>query len=167
MYGPDGAREADIETGAGRPADELVDDVRGSATRLAETCRALPDHVWGVVTEWRTGRRQPLRDIPVARVVEVELHRVDLGAGYSPADWPGASTDLLLTAALTRLAGAPDPPNLRVHVDGEDWPRGGDEPAAVTVSGTGHELVTWLTGRGGSAGLRSDGPLPDLPAAWA
>ncbi len=167
MYGPGGAREADIEAGAHRSATELVDDVRHSAARLDETCHQLPDHVWDVVTEWRAGRRQPVRDIAVARVVEVEVHRVDLGAGYSPGDWPDASVDLLLGAALARLVAAPEPPRLRVQVDDQAGPRGSDDPDAITVSGPGHELVVWLTGRGDGSGLRCDGPLPALPAAWA
>jgi maleylpyruvate isomerase len=166
LYGPGNAREADIEAGADRAADELVDDVRTSAARLAETCGALPDHLWDVVTEWRAGRRQPLRDIPLARVVEVELHRVDLADGYTPADWPDASSDLLLAAALARAAGAPHPLRLRVHVDGQPEPRGSDDPDA-TVSGPAHLLVAWLTGRGDGSGLRSDDPLPDPPAAWS
>lgn len=166
MYGPGGAREADIAAGADRSADELVDDVRSSAVRLAETCTSLPDHLWDVVTEWRAGRRQPLRDVPVARAVEVELHRVDLADGYTPADWPDASSDLLLAAALARAAGAPNPLRLRVYVDGQAEPRGSDDPDA-TVSGPAHRLVAWLTGRGDGSGLRSDDPLPDPPAAWS
>jgi maleylpyruvate isomerase len=166
LYGPGDAREAEIEAGAGRPSAELVDDVRDSAARLDTTCRAVPDQVWETVTEWRAGRRQPLRDVPVARVVEVEIHRVDLGAGYEPADWPDTSTKLLLAAALARLSGAPSPPLLRLEVDGEDAPRGSDDPDATVVSGPGHELVTWLTGRGDGAGLRCERQLPDLPAAW-
>jgi maleylpyruvate isomerase len=167
MYGPEGTREAEIEAGAGRPADELVDDVRTSAERLTSTCRGLPEQLWDVVTEWRAGRRQPLRAIPVARLVELELHRFDLDAGYAPADWPDASTDLLLGAALVRLAGAPGAPRVRLLVDGQTQPRGSDDPEAVTVSGPGPELVTWLTGRGDGRGLRCEGPLPSLPAAWA
>jgi len=169
MYGPEGAREADIEAGAGRPADELVWDVRDSAARLLATCQSLPDDRWDLVAEWRAGRRQPLRDIPLARVVEVEVHRVDLGTGYRPEDWPGSSTDLLLTAALARLAGTPHPPQIRLDVD--DGMTAaltvGDDPAPVTVGGPAGRMVTWLMGRDDGAGLRCDGPLPHLPAAWA
>ncbi|MBA2638654.1 MAG: maleylpyruvate isomerase N-terminal domain-containing protein [Nocardioidaceae bacterium] len=87
MYGPGAAREADIEAGAGRSAAKLVDDVRTSAERLHGTCRALPAQTWDAVPEWRNGRRQPLTDIAPARVVEAEVHRVDLGAGYTPNEW--------------------------------------------------------------------------------
>jgi len=166
MYGPEGAREADIEAGAGRDAATLVDDVRTSAARLSDTCRTVPDTVWDEVREWRPGRSQPLRTIPVARLVEAEAHRVDLGAGYVPADWPASSCNLLLSTALTRLAGAPSPPLLRVHPDGQP-PRGSDEPEAPTVSGPIHELVWWLMGRDDGSRLSCTGPLPDLPAAWA
>jgi hypothetical protein len=39
--------------------------------------------------------------------------------------------------------------------------RGGG-PAAPTVTGSHLELARWLSGRG-AGGVRSDGPLPDLP----
>jgi len=167
MYGPGDARETDIEAGAHRSADALVDDVRQSASALFATCIGAPDEVWEAEPEWRNGRRQPLSDVPVARVVEVELHRVDLGAGYTPADWPAPHASLLLDAALARLAGAVDPPAMRVHVDGEDAARGSQAPDAVDVSGSAADLVVWLTGRGDGSGLRSDGPLPVLPGAWS
>jgi len=167
MYGPGDAREKDIEAGADRSASALVDDVRQSASALFATCLGADDAVWEATPEWRNGRRQPLSDVPVARVVEVELHRVDLGAGYSPAEWPAPHASLLLDSALARLAGAPDPPAVRVQADGEDTSRGSDAPDAVLVSGTAADLVVWLTARGDGEGLRCDRPLPALPAAWS
>lgn len=167
MYGPGDARETDIEAGADRSATELVDDVRQSASALFATCLGVPDAVWKATPQWRNRRRQPLSDVPGARVVEVELHRVDLGAGYSSADWPAPHASLLLDAALTRLSGAPDPPAVRVLVDGEDAARGSDSPDAVEVSGAADDLAVWLTGRDAGDHLRCDVPLPALPAAWS
>jgi maleylpyruvate isomerase len=41
--------------------------------------------------------------MPARRWREVEVHRVDLGLGPEPADWPDAYVDLELPAALTGL----------------------------------------------------------------
>ncbi|OLB67261.1 MAG: hypothetical protein AUI10_00520 [Actinobacteria bacterium 13_2_20CM_2_72_6] len=34
------------------------------------------------------GARLPASQVLVRRLVEVELHHTDLGAGYGPGDWP-------------------------------------------------------------------------------
>ncbi len=167
MYGTGDARETDIEAGAHRSASELVDDVRQSSSALFATCLGVPDAVWEATPEWRNGRRQRLSDAPVVRVVELELHRVDLDAGYTPADWPAPHASLLVEAGLKRLGFVPDPPAVRVRVDGEDTTRGSDAPDAVEVSGSAADLVLWLTGRSDGAGLHCDGQLPTLPAAWS
>jgi len=84
-YAP-GQRDADIEAGAGRPADELVADVRTTIWAL--------EQAWSMHTRWDGhGREGPDREIPVTELPflrwrEVEVHRTDLGLGYEPADWP-------------------------------------------------------------------------------
>jgi len=79
-------RDRDIEAGHTRPAAELVADVRGSIERL--------EHTWSVHTRWdgrsgeADGRTIPVADLPGLRWREVDVHAVDLGLGYEPADWP-------------------------------------------------------------------------------
>ncbi len=167
MYGPGDARERDIQAGASRSATELVEDVRQSSQALFATCLSVPDEAWGATPEWRAGRRQALADLPVARLVEVELHRFDLDAGYSPAEWPPAHASLLLDAAVQRLGLVADTPAVRIEADGEDTARGSTAPDATTVTGSAPDLVVWLTGRGPGEGVDCDGPLPQLPAAWS
>jgi maleylpyruvate isomerase len=79
-------RNAEIEAGAGRPAEELVADVRTTIWRLEQT--------WSVQSRWDgrsregEGREIPITDFPFLRWREVEVHRADLGLGYEPTDWP-------------------------------------------------------------------------------
>jgi maleylpyruvate isomerase len=79
-------RNREIEDGAGRPAVELVADVRSTIWRLEQT--------WSGQTRWDGRSREdedreiPIVELPFARWKEVEVHRADLGLGYEPEDWP-------------------------------------------------------------------------------
>jgi len=83
--GPAG-RDADIEAGAGRPAGEPLDDVRRTIWRLES---AWSGHTtWDGVSREGDGLEIPIGKMPFLRWRETEVHRVDLGLGYEPADWP-------------------------------------------------------------------------------
>ena len=85
------AREADIERDAGRQARELAADLADSAMALRTVARQLPGDRWQVpVRMLDPGDRFPAAELLTRRLVEVELHHGDLGAGYGPADWPAA-----------------------------------------------------------------------------
>src|SRR5690348_12635188 len=85
------AREADIERDAGRQARELAADLADSAMALRTVARQLPGEGWQVpVRMLDPGARFPAAELLTRRLVEVELHHGDLGAGYGPADWPAA-----------------------------------------------------------------------------
>ena len=85
---PGGAeqRDADIAAGAGRPWSELLADVAGAQARLGAA--------WDAVTDWQrpahpSAGARPLDVFPFFRWREVEVHRADLGLGYTFADFPG------------------------------------------------------------------------------
>src|ERR1700749_1093163 len=83
------AREAGIEQDAGRPARELTGDLADSAMALRTVARQLPDDEGQApVRMQNAGPRFPAAELLTRRLVEVELHHCDLGAGYGPADWP-------------------------------------------------------------------------------
>jgi len=83
------ARAADIEQGAGRPRAELLDDLADAANAFRAVSRQLPDEAWATDITWVPGLDPfPAREVLVRRLVEIELHHVDLGAGYTAADWP-------------------------------------------------------------------------------
>ena len=84
------ARQADIEHGAGMRADELMADLADSAMALRTMARQLPDEGWQVPVRILDSVPFPADQLLTRRLVEVELHHCDLGAGYGPADWPAA-----------------------------------------------------------------------------
>jgi len=56
---------------------------------LRTVARQLPGERWQVpVRMLDPGARFPAAELLTRRLVEVELHHGDLGAGYGPADWP-------------------------------------------------------------------------------
>jgi maleylpyruvate isomerase len=84
------ARQADIEHGASLQASELVADLADSAMALRMVARQLPDARWQVPVRILDSAPFPAAQLLTRRLVEVELHHCDLGAGYTPADWPPA-----------------------------------------------------------------------------
>lgn len=160
MYQSREKRDAAIEAGASRPAEELITDVEKSAKALALELELLPQRRW--LAEVRHGAAdtaKPAWWIPMMRLGEIELHRVDLRIAYEPASWPAAWVrNALLDAArdLSRQAGEP----LTLHATDVDVHAGAD---GRTVSGTASDLVAWVTGRSdGSALAVESGKLPSL-----
>lgn len=90
------ARDAEIEQGAGRSAKELTDDLASSAMALRTVMIGLPDEAWQFPVRVPDSGPFPAEELLTRRLVEVELHHCDLGAGYGPADWPPAFTAMEL-----------------------------------------------------------------------
>jgi maleylpyruvate isomerase len=108
------ARQADIEHGAGMRADELMADLADSAMALRTIARQLPNEGWQVPVRILDSAPFPAAQLPTRRLVEVELHHCDLGAGYGPADWPAAFASLELAEPMRsqrqdRLSYPPSP----------------------------------------------------------
>jgi len=95
-YASAAARAADIEAGAVRNPADLMADLADSAMALRTVARKLPDATWRAEVQMLDPPRFPAAQLLTRRLVEVELHHADLGAGYSPADWPPAFTALEL-----------------------------------------------------------------------
>lgn len=161
MYESDEARDHDIEAGAARTADQLLADVRASAERFAEALDAVPEDGWDVVVELRGRRRLPTSDVPWKRLLEVEVHHLDLGAGYDHADWSEPFTDRLLEEVSAGLPDRLGGRSLTVHRTDRPVPPP-DAPRPV-VSGSAAALTAWLTGRSPGTDLTVD-PPDDLPA---
>ncbi|MEU5836750.1 maleylpyruvate isomerase family mycothiol-dependent enzyme [Streptomyces diacarni] len=169
MYASAEARDADIEEGARRSLDELVDDVRAGSSRLESAFAALGDADWNRTVTLRNGVTDLASSLPFRRWIEVELHHVDLGIGYTLEDLPGTFVDRELTTMARRFLEHPDIPvalELRAE-DGRTWRTGakteGPEGPLVVV-GSSVALVGWLTGRTTGSGLSARGPLPELPS---
>jgi maleylpyruvate isomerase len=97
-------RAADIAAGAGRPAAELVADLNRAIADLDATWGRVPLDVWAT-GHGRMGNGElcPCAEMPSRRWREVEIHRVDLGLGAKPADWPDAYVEMELPKALAQL----------------------------------------------------------------
>ncbi len=65
-------------------------DLAGSAMALRTVARQLPDEAWQFEVRMMDSALFPAAALLTRRLVEVELHHCDLGAGYAPADWPAA-----------------------------------------------------------------------------
>ncbi|MGA5295368.1 maleylpyruvate isomerase family mycothiol-dependent enzyme [Streptomyces koyangensis] len=166
MYASAEARDADIEAGATLPAEALAEEVRLSAARLAAALAGPGD--WERVVELRNGVTDRLARVPFRRLVEVELHQVDLGAGRELEDLPAEFTDAENAFLADRFTGHPDVPPLLLRPAGSPAlttgraAAPGEEP--LTVTGTPADLLGWLAGRRAPDGLKTDGgPLPALP----
>lgn len=112
-------RTAEIEDGAGRPADTVIADVRSATDRLLEAWSDVPNYAWANITRDATGRERPLHELPTRRLLEVEVHLVDLGIGFTHRDWPEDFVNALLpemregaTARLTSGDILPAPEDL-------------------------------------------------------
>jgi maleylpyruvate isomerase len=169
MYASAESRAADIEAGAGRPAADLALDVRESAAALGTEAASMPDDAWTAQVRALNGPPFPALGVLERRLSEVEIHHVDMAAGYSPGDWPGDFIAEALARVAESFAGRQDTPHFLVRP--ADSTRslliGRAQPGLPTVIAHGHpgDLLAWLIGRGDGATLTmaSGGPLPELP----
>lgn len=127
------ARTRDIEAGAVRPAAALVEDVSSSAEHLEQAFAQASDAVWLTGTGAMIQREVTLRELPEIRRREVEIHRVDLGLGYTFNDWPADYGRAELTR-MTALWASRRPMGLTAL------------PAAALALSPADRLA-WLTGR--------------------
>ncbi|MFI6129249.1 maleylpyruvate isomerase family mycothiol-dependent enzyme [Micromonospora sp. NPDC051141] len=165
MYASVEARNADIEAGAGRGPADLLDDLRRSGQRFDVAVAEMPPGAWGATVQTRRGP-WPAALLVWARLREIEVHHVDLAAGYRPADWPEAFAQRLLHEVATGLADDPAAPAMLLRPDGPARDLVvGDPEGAPTITGPAPELAAWLTGRGTGELLTvdPDGPLPNPP----
>jgi maleylpyruvate isomerase len=161
QYASPEEREAGIEAGYARPADEQLVDLREACGRFARAVTGMPAEAWPVVLDEKQGS--------AARVVwrrlrEVEVHHVDLAAGYDWPDLPEAFTLRLLNelvAVRPRDDGSGAAVRIRPAGAAHALRLGEGEPA-VTVSGAPHELAAWLAGRSAGTALTVE-PQGDLP----
>ena len=169
MYPSARSRGDDIEAGAGRPAAVLAADVRESAAAFAAQAATVPDDAWSTQVRALYGPPFPALGVLGRRLSEVEIHHVDVGAAYSPDDWPADFVSDALPRVAASFAGRDDMPPCVVSAEGAQGPfRLGPGQAgspAVVIHGQPADLLAWLLGRGDGARLtlaRGDA-LPELP----
>ncbi|MBD3009524.1 MULTISPECIES: maleylpyruvate isomerase N-terminal domain-containing protein [unclassified Streptomyces] len=82
------ARDASIENGASRPVAEQVADIERTAAAFRAAVDATPDDAWTTSVTILHLAPFPASQVVLRKLVELELHHVDLNAGYRPTDWP-------------------------------------------------------------------------------
>jgi maleylpyruvate isomerase len=102
-------RAAAIEAGSGRPATELLADLVDACTAVDDLLPVVGEEVW--TREVLAGNGPST--VPASRLVysrwrEVEVHHVDLGRGYGPADWPPELDQRMLPELLETLPSRAD-----------------------------------------------------------
>jgi maleylpyruvate isomerase len=158
------ARAEGIEAGAARPLAEQIDDIRTSHERLADAAAAMTGEAW---TFYIPTRNQLAATLPWARLREVEVHHVDLNAGYRPEDW----SDGFALRLLREIVGGakPDTPAMILRPYGIEHPLtiGTITDSTPTIGGPTRAIAAWLAGRGdaGELTVSPDGELP-TPATW-
>ena len=160
MYASPGQREEEIAAGADRTGLELQVDLDTSAGRLDQAFEALQEAgAWDRVVELRGGLQAPARLLPLARLLEVTLHHVDLDLGYELSDVDDATADWLLEWSAFRLRERDEFPRLEL-VSPTSRLSVGSAGAPRTVRGSSPDLLGWLSGRSdgstveGADGLR-------------
>ena len=177
-------RAAGIAAGRGVNAAALLADLRRSCDALMEAWTQLPDEAWDGIGRSLTGQRTQ-REWVWSRWREVEVHHVDLGLGYSAAEWPVAFVTRGLDDAFADLPHRatdrrriPSDVSFRieatdhdrawtVHLNGSATHVERDDSASLPVDGTitgwGCDALAWLYGRDASgAGLTASGDLTGL-----
>jgi maleylpyruvate isomerase len=168
QYASQQARDAQIEAGAGRDAAALLADLTQSAAEFAAERDRLSASDWDNMVQGLNGPPHPASFTLRRRQSEVEIHHVDLDAGYRPSDWPAEFVAFTLPRVADDFADDESPAaRLLDATTGAEYLIGPvSVTAAVAVTGPGHELLGWLLGRSAGTGLATDpaGELPDLPA---
>jgi maleylpyruvate isomerase len=147
------ARDAAIESGAGRPAAELVDHLRTATTALIAAWDKVGPDDWerpilhrnsnlaaGIHATWR----------------ELAVHAVDLVLEPTADDWPADFCLHLLDFLRSRT---PEGIHLILRADdGTSWENGTGQQ--ITLTGKLTDLTAWYAGREAPGPV--NGPAPEL-----
>ncbi|HEX5541150.1 MAG TPA: maleylpyruvate isomerase family mycothiol-dependent enzyme [Micromonospora sp.] len=156
-------READIAAGASRARAEQLADLRAAAARFAAAADEMPPEAWTAELTLRNGPK-PAAVVVWHRLREVEVHHVDLAAGYAPADWPEAFSHRLLHELVADLGGWDSfPPLVLDPAETGHILTLGEPDGAPTASGPAWALAGWLAGRTKGEEIILD-PVGLLPA---
>ena len=169
MYPSGALRNADIECGSTRPEALIRLDLQAAADRFAIDARAMTDAQWSAEVPMGPGDAavKPMAaasTLAWMRLREVEVHHVDLAAGYTFAGTPPQLLARLLDHTVGLLAPAGKLAcTLEATTSGRKVVLGTGGPV---VSGPDHALVSWLLRRGDGRALEvADGaPLPEVPS---
>jgi maleylpyruvate isomerase len=161
------SRQAGIQAGAHRDLGDLIDDIIVTSERFSHAVNEMPDEAWAQLVSVGpdgAGDAVPARRVLWMRLLEVEIHHVDLDAGYEPTQWPRSFTTRALTETMHDFGRRPGTPAFAIST-GSVRERVGDGGRRM-INGSPGSVLSWLVGRSDGTELTVDpaGPLPDLPA---
>ncbi|HEX5190022.1 MAG TPA: maleylpyruvate isomerase family mycothiol-dependent enzyme [Streptosporangiaceae bacterium] len=171
QYASQHARDEEIEAGAGRPAADLIEDVKSSSAAFVKLARELSEEAWAAEVRGLRGPAHPAWYTLQRRLTEVEIHHVDVAGGFTAANWPDWFLATMTYEVIGQMSANPAAPSavLTDTASGRQYllrpGSSGADDGGLAISGPGHELLAWLLGRGDGAGLTADpeGPLPAVP----
>ncbi|GAA3824831.1 maleylpyruvate isomerase family mycothiol-dependent enzyme [Sphaerisporangium flaviroseum] len=143
QYPTPDARETQIAQGAGRPIKDQHADLVDSSGRFADMLGSMPPEAWAALVEGMRPPPHPAWYLLVRRIREVEIHHVDLDAGYTWADWPDVFVQRELHDAMACRPRAESTISA-VRAGDRSWTGLGEGPA---VAGWAPGVLGWLTGR--------------------
>ncbi|MET9312300.1 maleylpyruvate isomerase family mycothiol-dependent enzyme [Kribbella sp. NPDC003505] len=143
MYPSAAVRNADIEAGTSRSADELRSWFDTSSAGLNASMATLTDVQWQAAVRTAQGVPVPATKIPWMRSREVLIHAVDLGTGVTFADLPPDFLEALCEDIRTQRGDVPEVrgplPELAAYLSGRPY------ADVVTPDGTpAVSLPPWL-----------------------
>ncbi|GAA3231685.1 maleylpyruvate isomerase family mycothiol-dependent enzyme [Actinocorallia longicatena] len=158
QYASAEARAAEIDEGAHLPAGLLSADNAAASARFEEQARTLPAGSRDATVRAVGGWPHPAWYVLYRRWREVEIHHVDLDAGYTAADWPLSYVrwELEDTLASLRAANALAIRSVTATDLGLTVRLGGDGPDLSLPS---RPLLAYLTGR-----TEPPGAVPAAPS---
>lgn len=163
MYaGGRAGRDADIDAGAGRHIGDIRLDLNDSAERLLEAFADFPEEALTREVTFVSGATAYGGELPLMRVRELEIHHVDLGWGYTAADWSEAFATRTLDQVAPQFLDRDCPVTRLEAGDGRAWTVGAAGPV---LRGDVRDLAAWLVGRRstGALDVNPAGPLPSAP----
>jgi maleylpyruvate isomerase len=157
-------RDSDIERCSKRSRDEHLTALAEASAAFAAAAGRVPPDRWSFEVHGIAGEPQPVARFLFGRLREVEIHHVDLAAGYGAKDWDEAFVRAVLEEVPGRLGGSASEPFVAEATDLGMTVRIGDADTGRAVRGPGRALLAWLLGRDDGAGLDHGGRgLPPVP----
>lgn len=163
----DGAALASaLERDAALPAGRLVALLRESLDRFTAQARSAPGPAWNRLVPALAGWRHPAWYLLLRCLRELETHHLDLGIGHGTDQWPDAYVSWALddTLGTLRVRGF-GLASVTAADLGRSWTLAGEGPS---VTGSGHQVLGWLSGRLPAGVVTIEGPARPLPTppAW-
>ncbi len=154
MYPSRQVRDEEIEKGAGRPAAEHRADLDDGHARFMAAAAQLSEEDWRAPVRWGHDSREGTADlVPWLRLVELEVHHVDLDLGYTPAHWSRSFVRGQLARTVEDYRQRADTPAMTLAATDDDVEHVLGGTGGLVVSGPEAALLAWLVGRSDGAGL--------------